>query len=141
MAIYYFDEKSENWNYVETKNNPSKNILTANLDQFHAVTIIQDLIPPQILNTYPANGGHYEGKEIKKLIIDIEDTISGIEPKEKSISIKLNGTKLFCAYQPVKKQITYDLDRGLNDGEHTLDITIIDRVGNQTNRLIYFTCK
>jgi len=64
-----------------------------------------------------------------------------IEPKEKSISIKLNGTKLFCAYQPVKKQITYDLDRGLNDGEHTLDITIIDRVGNQTNRLIYFTCK
>ena len=141
MGIYYFDEKSENWNYVKTKNNPSKNILTANLDQFHAVTIIQDLVPPQILNTYPASGGHYEGKEIKKLIIDIEDTISGIEPKEKSISIKLNGTKLFCAYQPVKKQITYDLDRGLNDGEHTLDITIIDRVGNQTNRLIYFTCK
>ena len=141
MAIYYFDEKSENWNYVETKNNPSKNILTANLDQFHAVTIIQDLIPPQILKTYPANGGHYEGKEIKKLIIDIEDTISGIEPKEKSISIKLNGAKLFCAYQPVKKQITYDLDRGLNDGEHTLDITIIDRVGNQTDRSIYFTCK
>ena len=141
MAIYYFDEKSENWNYVKTKNNPSKNILTANLDQFHAVTIIQDLIPPQILNTYPANGGHYEGKEIKKLIIDIEDTISGIEPKEKSISIKLNGTKLFCAYQPVKKQITYDLDRGLNEGNHTIDITIIDRVGNQTNRSISFTCK
>ena len=141
MAIYYFDEKSENWNYVKTKNNPSKNILTANLDQFHAVTIIQDLIPPQILNTYPANGGHYEGKEIKKLIINIEDTISGIEPKEKSISIKLNGTKLLCAYQPVKKQITYDLDRGLNDGKHTLDITVIDRVGNQTNRSISFTCK
>ena len=141
MAIYYFDEKSENWNYVKTKNNPSKNILTANLDQLHAVTIIQDLIPPQILNTYPANGGHYEGKEIKKLIIDIEDTISGIEPKEKSISIKLNGTKLFCAYQPVKKQITYDLDRGLNEGNHTIDITIIDRVGNQTNRSISFTCK
>ena len=141
MAIYYFDEKSENWNYVKTKNNPSKNILTANLDQLHAVTIIQDLIPPQILNTYPANGGHYEGKEIKKLIIDIEDTISGIEPKEKSISIKLNGTKLFCAYQPVKKQITYDLDRGLNEGNHTIDITIIDRVGNQTDRAISFTCK
>ena len=141
MAIYYFDEKSENWNYVKTKNNPSKNILTANLDQLHAVTIIQDLIPPQILNTYPANGGHYEGKEIKKLIIDIEDTISGIEPKEKSISIKLNGTKLFCAYQPVKKQITYDLDRGLNEGNHTIDITIIDRVGNQTDRSISFTCK
>ena len=140
MAIYYFDEKSENWNYVKTKNNPSKNILTANLDQLHAVTIIQDLIPPQILNTYPANGGHYEGKEIKKLIIDIEDTISGIEPKEKSISIKLNGTKLFCAYQPVKKQITYDLDRGLNEGNHTIDITIIDRVGNQTDRAISFTC-
>ena len=43
--------------------------------------------------------------------------------------------------QPVKKQITYDLDRGLNDGEHTLDIRIIDRVGNQTDRSIYFTCK
>ena len=141
MAIYYYDEKSEDWNYVETKNNQSKNILTANLDQFHAVTIIQDLVPPKILKTYPANGGHYVGEEIKKIIIDIEDKISGIEPKEKSILIKLNGTRLFCAYQPVKKQITYDLERGLSEGKHTLDIIIIDRVGNQTDQSIFFTCK
>ena len=69
MGIYYYDEKSEDWVYIETKNNNDKNILTAQLDQFHAVTIIQDLIPPKILKTYPANGGYYIGKDVKKISI------------------------------------------------------------------------
>ena len=141
MGIYYYNEKSEDWVYIETKNNNDKNILTAKLDQFHAVTIIQDLVPPKILKTYPANGGYYIGKDIKKISINIEDSISGIEPKEKSFKIKLNGNQLFCAYQPVKKQITYDIDRGMNPGNHQLDIVINDRVGNKKNHTVSFTCK
>ena len=141
MGIYYYDEKSEDWVYIETKNNNDKNILTAKLDQFHAVTIIQDLVPPKILKTYPANGGYYIGKDIKKISINIEDSISGIEPKEKSFEIKLNGNRLFCAYQPVKKQITYDIDRGMNPGNHQLDIVVNDRVGNKKSHTVSFTCK
>ena len=80
-------------------------------------------------------------KDITKIIIDIDDTISGIEPKEKSFSIKLDGEKLFCAYQPVKKQISYIYDRGLSQGEHQLNITIIDKVGNKTEKDILFTCE
>ena len=141
MGIYYYDEKSENWTYVDTKNNDDKNILTGNLDQFHAVTIIQDLVPPKILKTYPANGGFYDGKDVKKIIIDVEDSISGIEPKEKSFIVKLNGNRLFCAYQPVKKQITYEFERGMKGGDHLIDIIIKDKVGNKTNKSISFTCK
>ena len=141
MGIYYYDEKSEDWVYLKTNNNSDKKILTAKLDQLHAVTIIQDLFPPKILKTYPANGGFYKGEDIKKISINIEDSISGIDPKEKSFEIKLNGNRLFCAYQPVKKQITYDIDRGMDPGDHRLDIAITDRVGNKKNHSISFTCK
>ena len=79
--------------------------------------------------------------EIEKIIIDVEDSISGIEPKEKSFIVKLNGNRLFCAYQPVKKQITYEFERGMNEGDHLIDIIVKDKVGNKTNKSISFTCK
>ena len=66
---------------------------------------------------------------------------SADEPKEKSFEIKLNGNRLFCAYQPVKKQITYDIDRGMNPGNHQLDIVVNDRVGNKKSHTVSFTCK
>ena len=141
MGIYYYNEKSEDWEYVQTKNNPERNILTASLDQLHAITIIQDLVSPKILKTFPANNGYYKGSDITKIIIDVEDKISGIEAKEKSFSVKLDGKKLFCAYQPIKKQISYVFDRGLSAGEHQLNIIVIDKVGNKTEKVISFTCE
>ena len=141
MGIYYYNEKSEDWEYVQTKNNPERNILTASLDQLHAITIIQDLVSPKILKTFPANNGYYKGSDITKIIIDVEDKISGIEAKEKSFSVKLDGKKLFCAYQPIKKQISYVFDRGLSAGEHQLNIIVIDKVGNKTEKGISFTCE
>ena len=141
MGIYYYDEKAEDWEYVPTKNNPKNNILTAYLDQFHAVTIIQDLVTPKILKSFPANNGHYKGTDITKIVIDVDDTISGIEPKEKSFSVILDGQKLFCAYQPLKKQISYGFDRAMSPGNHELDITVIDKVGNKIEKKILFTCE
>ena len=141
MGIYYYNEKGEDWEYVSTKNNPERNILTASLDQFGAITIIQDLVPPKILRTFPANNGLYKSEDIKKIVIDIEDNISGIEPKEKSFSIKLDGQKLFCAYQPVKKQISYTFDRKLSEGDHQLYIKVTDKVGNKIEKNIRFNCE
>ena len=96
---------------------------------------------PRIIKTFPANNGYYKSKDITKIIIDIDDTISGIEPKEKSFSIKLDGKKLFCAYQPVKKQISYRFDRGLSPGEHQLNIAVLDKVGNKIEKNILFKCE
>ena len=87
------------------------------------------------------NKQEFELKDGSKIIIDIDDTISGIEPKEKSFSIKLNEEKLFCAYQPVKKQISYRFDRGLSPGEHQLHITVLDKVGNKIEKNILFKCE
>ena len=60
---------------------------------------------------------------------------------EKSFIVKLNGNRLFCAYQPVKKQITYEFERGMNEGNHLIDIIVKDKVGNKTSKSISFTCK
>ena len=141
MGIYYYDEKEDDWEYIPTKNNPERNILTASLDQFQAVTIIQDLIAPKILKSFPANNGYYKSTDVTKIIIDVDDTISGIDPEEKSFSITLDRKKLFCAYQPVKKQISYSFDRGLPAGDHELNITVLDKVGNKVEKNILFTCE
>ena len=56
LGIYYFDQKKEKWIYTETKNNQRKQILTAELEQMDAVTIIQDLDSPKIKMKFPGNG-------------------------------------------------------------------------------------
>ncbi len=140
MGIYYYDEKNETWEYVTTKNNPERNILTASLDQFHAITIIQDLKPPMILNTYPAHDGTYKSEDVKHILIDVDDATSGIEPSEKSFSIKLDGKKLYFAYQPVKKQLSYHFERPISLGDHELIINVFDKVGNKKQKKILFRC-
>ena len=60
----------------------------------------------------------------------MDDPISGIESEESSFELKLNDKKLFAAYQPLKKQISYILDQRLSKGQHKIDFKVVDRVGN-----------
>jgi len=103
-----------------------------------AITIIQDLDPPKIINFYPENGGRYHAKDIKKIKIDVDDFISGIEPEEKSFNLKINDTPLYPAYQPIKKQVSYTFDQSLNLGQHKIEFNVIDRLENESNKIIYF---
>ena len=138
LGIYYFDAKTKKWIYTPTENNKRKQVLTAELDQMNAVTIIQDLDSPKIINTFPGNGGRYYVQDVNAIRITIDDPISGIESEESSFELKLNDKKLFAAYQPLKKQISYNLDQPLSKGQHKIDFKVVDRVGNESNEVIYF---
>ena len=81
------------------------------------MTIIQDLDSPKIINTFPGNSGRYHVQDVNKIIITVDDPISGIESKESSFELKLNDKKLFVGYQPLKKQISYNLDQPLSKGQ------------------------
>jgi hypothetical protein len=139
MGIYYYDRKEQQWIYTPTKNNPKRQILTTSLDQFDAVTIIQDLEHPKILKTIPAHGGHYKTEDITKIKIDVDDDLSGIEAKEASFSLTLDGQSVYFAYQPVIKQLSYTMDRTLQSGNHKFGVTVRDQVGNEIHKTILFS--
>ena len=79
------------------------------------------------------------GETLGDLLLHIEK--EGVPQGNVVRSIKLDGEKLFCAYQPVKKQISYRFDRGLSPGEHQLNITVLDKVGNKIEKNILFKCE
>ena len=64
------------------KNNRRKMILTTSLEHMDAITIIQDLDPPEIIKTYQENGGRYNKEDVTKISIYVDDFLSGIEAKE-----------------------------------------------------------
>jgi len=139
LGIYYYDAKEKNWSYTPTENNRKKQILTASLSQFDAVTVIQDLEPPLIISMHPGNGAGYKTGDIKEIHIIVDDNISGIEPEEKSFNLALNGRPLYFSYQPIKNEISYILDPPLKDGPHQIDFSVTDRMGNKTSKTAFFS--
>ena len=89
--------------FIKLFSNNRKQILTAELDQMDAITIIQDLDSPKIVKTFPGNSGRYHIRDVNNIKIEVDDPISGIESEEASFDLKLNDKKLFPAYQPMKK--------------------------------------
>mgnify|MGYP001276140499 CR=1 FL=1 len=139
LGIYYFNNKDEKWTYVSTQNNRKKQILSASLAQLDAVTIIQDLEPPIILSMHPGNGAGYKIEDIKNIQIIVDDKISGIDAKEESFELSLNGHPLYFSYQPVKKEISYTLEQPLKDGPHQIDFKVSDRFGNTSSKSAFFS--
>ena len=139
LGIYYYDGKEEQWTYIPTENNRRKQILTASLARFDAVTVIQDLEPPVIVSMHPGNGAGYKAGDVKDIRITVDDKISGIEPEETSFELTLNGQPLYIAYQPVKKEISYVFQQPLKDGPHQINFTVRDRFGNNASKTAFFS--
>ena len=139
LGIYYYEGKEEKWVYTPTENNRRKQILTAEMEQMDAVTVIQDLGSPQIKNTFPGNSGRYHIQDVNRIEIEVDDSISGIESEEASFDLLLNDNPVYPAYQPLKKTVSYNFDQPLKEGQHKIDFKVRDRMGNESARTIYFS--
>ena len=139
LGIYYYDGKEEEWVYTPTENNRRKQILTAEMEQMDAVTVIQDLDSPQIKNTFPGNSGRYHIQDVNRIEIEVDDSISGIESEEASFDLLLNDNPVYPAYQPLKKTVSYNFDQPLKEGQHKIDFKVRDRMGNESAGTIYFS--
>ena len=139
LGIYYYEGKEEKWVYTPTENNRRKQILTAEMEQMDAVTVIQDLDSPQIKNTFPGNSGRYHIQDVNRIEIEVDDSISGIESEEASFDLLLNDNPVYPAYQPLKKTVSYNFDHPLKEGQHKIDFKVRDRMGNESAGTIYFS--
>jgi len=137
IHLYFYDQ-NEGWSFINTKNNTERQVLTGEIKQLDAVTIIEDIIPPIIKSIHPGNNGKYPSLELNEFKIKIDDLISGFDPSENSFELILDDQPLIFAYQPKLKTISYELEQPLLIGEHTLQFKVKDRAGNPASQKIKF---
>ena len=63
-------------------NSIKRQVLTGSIGSLEAVCIFQDLVPPIITSTFPADGGEYYFQDVKTLTALVDDKLSGIAPKD-----------------------------------------------------------
>jgi len=139
VDLYYYDNKEEEWSFLKTDKKRNETVLISALDHFDAIAAIQDIIPPKIEWSFPAHGSRYQYQDVKTLKVLLSDNLSGIDPTEESLKMWIDGHVLLPAYQPVKKELSFELDGTLDPGNHTLDLTVRDKAGNVNNTSINFS--
>lgn len=137
LHLYYYDKKGV-WTFIDTKINRERQVLTGEIREFNAVAIIQDLTAPEIISMHPGDYGNYNGYELNRLSIVVNDNLSGINPDEDTFSLELDQENVRFSYQPQKKEISYNLTKTLSTGEHTLSVKVQDRAGNEAQKTITF---
>ena len=139
-SLYYYDQ-DDGWTYIQSKDSKKRQVLTGSLKSLEAVCILQDNVPPVITSTFPAHGGQYYREDIIQLQANVDDALSGIAPEETSMTMTLNGKRLLYAFQPVNQTISYNLLDRLTFGNHTMTLSVQDRVGNSASTQIDFVIK
>ena len=137
VGIYKFNKKKKEWEFQEPQQK-NFNQITVELSELGVVTLLQDTIPPEIVHISPAPSQSYTSGEIYSIECILKDNLSGIEPSEEALKIILNGKKIFCAYQPVKKELSYSLVDPLIPGDYSMLISARDYAGNKMEKTIKF---
>jgi hypothetical protein len=137
-AIYTFNIKKSKWDFEKSNIDTINNFITAKFSEANIFSILEDTHPPWFLDIYPENQQTYSKDILKQFIITLNDDLSGIDLSEEYLKVYLDGKRIWVAYQPVDKEISYILRNALSIGEHSLLINIQDRSGNSASKTIKF---
>ncbi len=137
-SIYKYNTKKTRWDFVKSSVDTLNNTITAMSRIPNIFTILEDTKSPGFLYTYPKNQQIYSKDALNKLIILLNDDLSDINPSEENFEVYLDEKRIWVAYQPIKKEISYFLGNSLAIGEHNLLINIQDRSGNSASKAIKF---
>ncbi|MFQ6613457.1 MAG: M23 family metallopeptidase [Fidelibacterota bacterium] len=139
MAVFTFDSGDEKWTYVPTKRKAGSPILIGEIESFEAVTILQDTLAPWVSFSFPAQNGRYQAEDVHVIRGRFADDLAGVRADETGMTVTLDGGRLLGAYQPVKKEFSYELESPLSPGKHTLSYFLLDQTGNRGRKTIHFT--
>lgn len=139
MDLYFYNQKEEAWSHLKTSRKRDNSVLIAAHNKFDAIAVVQDTVPPVVTWSYPANGSRYHYQDIKTLRIELDDELSGIDPSEESLQLLIDGNRLYPAYQPVDKELSYELEGALEQGKHTIEVHVRDKAGNLNRTNIDFS--
>jgi len=137
-AIYTFNYEKSKWDFEETHIDTINSFISTKISEPNIYTVLEDTKPPEFLYIYPKNQQTYSNDSLKTFKIILDDDLSGINLSEEYLRVYLDDKRIWVAYQPVEKEISYILRNTLSVGEHNLLINIQDRSGNSASKTIKF---
>ena len=137
-AIYTFNNKKSKWDFEKSNIDTINNFITAKFSEASIFSVLEDTRPPWFLDIYPKNQQTYSNDSLKTFKIILDDDLSGLDLSEEYLQVFLDEKRIWVAYQPVDKEISYILRNALSIGEHNLLINIQDRSGNSASKTIKF---
>ena len=137
IDLYYYD-KDDGWTFVNNVVSKKRKVITGSITSLEAIAIIQDEIPPKLVDSFPGNGGKYKSYFVEKIRVSFQDKLSDIDPSETSMSLALDGEQIRFAYQPILQELAYYLDEPLSLGSHSIVVSCSDKAGNKTEETLNF---
>ena len=122
--------------YIGGRIDPVRLSISANTDPFGNFVIACDTIPPELLVESPVAGQVYRRNPRIKFLAS--DRHSGIGSEE-NISLQIDGRFVLPEWDPEDDLVEATIDTALNQGNHTLTISVKDQSGNIMRQAIYFT--
>jgi hypothetical protein len=137
-AVYTFNKKKSKWDFENSRTDTINNIISTKLSEPNIFTVLEDTKPPWFIFTYPKHRQVYQKNTLKKFTFALGDNWSGIDRSEETLKVFLDGKRIWVAFQPIEKEISYSLRDSLSIGEHNILINIQDRSGNSASKSIKF---
>ncbi len=131
IGVYHFDD--DEWDFLNNQRLLKNNLISATTNKTGAFALLKDNKPPDITNIFPGNNGRFRSKNIEYIKAIVEDDLSGIKD-DASITLTLDDRHLIAEYNGPKDSIRYKPSKPLNNGKHTITITVTDRANNSSSR-------
>lgn len=100
----------------------------ATVGSLNRFTVLQDTIPPEITFIRPSMDSRIIDRT-PQIAVGFEDTLSGISGEENYVVV-LDNERLIIEYVPSKDYGFHQVETELTEGEHTVEVRIVDRAGN-----------
>jgi hypothetical protein len=125
-----------NWVFVGNEKGADGRIY-ADILSMGTFCLMADSVPPTIQSQNFVDGGRI-GQVQNELVINIEDSFSGINPKR--CVVTLDGEWVLCSYDHKTHTLTHGWWRRPDPGVHTLDVMVFDKANNLARRQfkVYF---
>ena len=125
-GFYKFSYEDEKWSYINSTNNLEK--LSTEITSGGTFCVLSEKQQPTINNLKPSLNSKYRKQDLKNIVFNVNDILSGINPYD--IKIKIDGKELFYDYVKYRNLVSADLNQVLSKGAHTIELSVSDKLSN-----------
>ena len=131
IAMFQWDNLFQQWLPLNATRN-QLGMFEATANRFGGYAFLVDWVPPIINTVFPENSAEVQPERFL-ILYEITDEGSGVD----AIQLLVDNQSVPFLYEDTTGQLTY-LPSNLEAGRHTLEISAMDRAGNEVRRTIEF---
>ena len=131
IAMFRWDSQFQQWLPLDAIRNRA-GMFEATANRFGSYALLVDLVPPIISTVFPEDSAEVQLERFL-IVHEITDEGSGVD----TIQLWVDNRPVQFLYEDTTGRLTY-LPSNLEVGRHTLEVSAIDRAGNETHQTMEF---